>query len=212
MTEFLLNTFIVLVIVIDPVGVAPIFGALTHGSSRQYQLKMAKQGTLLAALILGVFSFAGHLLLNALGISLDAFKMAGGLFLLLLSIDMVFARQSGLRSTTEHENEEAEKKADISVFPIAIPLLAGPGAITTLLLLMGESKGDLNRVIGIICVLLFVLILAYVALLYAGRIMKLFGETGTNVISRLLGILLAALAMQFMIDGIIGSFYNISGS
>jgi multiple antibiotic resistance protein len=206
MTEFVLNAFVVLFVVIDPVGVAPIFGALTQGTSEKYRLHIAIKGTTIAAAILLVFSFTGHYLLNALGISLDAFRIAGGVFLFLLSIDMVFARQSGLRSTTESEQVEAVTRQDISVFPLAIPLLAGPGAMTTLILKMGEASGEPMHMAAIIGVLIGVLFMAFLALIFAARIMRLMGETGSNVISRVLGILLAALAIQFIIDGIYGSF------
>ena len=206
LTDFIVNSFVVLFVVLDPVGVAPIFAALTHGNTNEYCRKMAIKGVFISAGILIVFAFVGQFLLNSLGITLNAFRIAGGLFLLLLSIDMVFARQSGLRSTTTRENLEAEHKADISVFPLAIPLIAGPGAITTMMLLMGEATNHLSWVISLIVVLLFVLLLVLSTLLTARRIIALFGETGSNVISRVLGILLAALAVQYMIDGIRNSF------
>lgn len=204
LTEFIINSCVVLFVVLDPIGVAPVFAALTHGSSSTYIRRMAIKGTVLSAIILILFAFLGSFLLNALGITLDAFRVAGGLFLLLLSIDMVFARQSGLRSTTKSENEEAEHKNDISVFPLAIPLIAGPGAITTMMLLMGETSHQPVWIFSLMAVLVGVLLLSLAALLLAGRIIRFMGETGSNVISRVLGILLAALAVQYMIDGIKG--------
>ncbi|MDH5230227.1 MAG: MarC family protein [Gammaproteobacteria bacterium] len=206
MLELAISTFVVLVVVIDPVGVAPIFGALTQHASQTYRRTMARRGVLLSFLILVFFSFAGHLLLTALGISMQAFKVAGGFFLFLLSIDMVFARQSGLRSTTPKETHEAEHADDISVFPLAIPLLAGPGAMTTLVLMMGEAAGRIEHISIIMAILTLVLVLVYAALMSAAVIMKILGEIGTNVVSRILGILLAALAVQYMIDGIRSSF------
>ena len=208
MTEFIINSFVVLFVVMDPVGVAPIFGALTRGANAQFCRQMAIKGVIISGIILLFFMFAGHLLLNALGISLDAFRIAGGFFLFLLSIDMVFARQSGLRSTTRSEQHEAEKRQDISVFPLAIPLIAGPGAMTTLILMMGEASGRSVYILSILAVLLLVLLSTFLALTFASRIMRIIGETGSNVISRILGILLAALAVQYMIDGITGSFVH----
>lgn len=206
--EQLINTFIVLFVVIDPVGTAPIFGALTRGGDRAYRRRMAFKGIGLSTGILMVFAFIGDWLLSALGISIPAFKIAGGLLLFLLAIDMVFARQSGLRSATVREQEEARFKEDISVFPLAFPLLAGPGALTTILLLLGDAEGDPVHFAGILGVILFVLLLTLITLLLAGGIMKLLGETGANVLDRLFGVILSALAVQFVVDGINTSFLS----
>lgn len=200
--ENLINLFVVLFVVIDPVGLAPIFGALTRGGSAAYRRRMAVKAILLAAGILFLFAFTGDWLLQALGISVSSFKIAGGLLLFLVAIDMVFARQSGLRSTTVREQEEARFKEDISVFPLAFPLLAGPGALTTVLLLVGETRGDASEFWALLGVLAFVLLLAFTALMLAGRLMVLLGETGANVVDRLLGVILSALAVQFVIEGI----------
>lgn len=197
------ETFIILFVVIDPIGLAPMFAALTHGDSEAYKRRMALKGTALAALVLFVFMLAGSGLLKALGISLPAFRIAGGLLLFLLAIDMVFARHSGLRSTTAREQQEAEQKKDIAVFPLAIPLIAGPGAITTLLLMTGPGQESIARLAVVSVVLLGVLLLTLISLSFAGRLMAWMGETGANVVTRVLGIILAALAMQFVLDGII---------
>ena len=202
MLEFVLNTFIVLFIVIDPVGLAPIFAAMTHGGGPDYQRRMAIKGVVLGTLIIIVFSLSGRFLFHALGISLDAFRIAGGVLLFLLSMDMIFARQSGIRSTTTSELEEAEHRQDISVFPLAIPLIAGPGAFTTMLLMLGDAQGDWGQTTIIFAVLLTILGLTLMALLSTARIMSLIGQTGTNVISRVLGIILASLAVQYIIDGV----------
>lgn len=203
--ELLLNTFVVLFIVIDPVGLAPMFIALTQGATPAYQRKMAFSGTLLASVMLLVFYFAGDALLSALSIGIPAFRIAGGMLLFLLAIDMVFARQSGLRSTTIREQREAETKQDISVFPLAFPLIAGPGALTTVLLMSSSAKGAFAFA-GTLAVLLIVLGFTLLSLLHAARILQFLGETGTNVISRLFGLILAALAVQFILDGIHSSF------
>jgi len=197
--EFVFNAFVTLLVVIDPLGLAPIFGALTQGFSEKQKRESAIRGTLLGALILFVFALAGDVLLEALGIGLPAFRIAGGLLLFLLSLDMVLARPSGMRATTVREQEEEEYQQDISVFPLAIPLLAGPGGITTVLLFTGSSAG---QVALFMVVLLVVLLLTLGSLLLAPRVMRLLGETGANVLSRVLGVLLAALAVQFVIDGL----------
>ena len=198
--EFVFNAFVTLLVVVDPLGLAPIFAALTRGFSEKQKRESAIRGTLLGALILYLFALAGDVLLEALGIGLPAFRIAGGLLLFLLSLDMVFARPSGMRATTVREQEEDSYQQDISVFPLAIPLLAGPGAITTVLLYAGgSSTSNLLLFMGVLFV---VLVLTLISLLLAPRVMQLFGETGANVLSRVLGVLLAALAVQFVLDGL----------
>lgn len=199
----LLNMFIVLFVVIDPIGLAPMFGALTRGGTDAYRRRMAFKAIGLATGIMLVFVFTGDALLEVMGISIPAFKIAGGILLFLVAIDMVFARQSGLRSTTVRENEEARFKEDISVFPLAFPLLAGPGALTTILLLLGDVQGNPWMFAGMLGVLLTVLGITLIALLLAGPIFKLLGETGANVLDRLFGVILAALAAQFVLDGLV---------
>jgi multiple antibiotic resistance protein len=206
MWDILLSAFVTLLIVIDPVGVAWLFMALTHDADHAVRRRMALRAILLAGMLLLVFYFSGDLLLRWLGISLPAFKIAGGILLLLLSVDMVFARQSGLRSTTSAETEEAEHKKDISVFPLAFPMLAGPGALTTVLLL-SASAAHSTLLIYFILILVLVLALALLCLLYASWLNRLLGETGANVISRMLGLILAAMAVQFVIDGVKQVFY-----
>ena len=144
MLELFLNPFIALFVMIDPVGVATLFTALTFGEVEAYRRRMALKGTFISATILLLFTLSGDWLLATLGIGLPAFRIAGGILLFFLAIDMVLARDSGLRSTTLRENEEAATKQDISVFPLAIPLIAGPGALTSLLLLTGSSENKLT--------------------------------------------------------------------
>ena len=204
--EKIFNMFVVLLVVVDPVGVTPVFGALTRGGGELHRRRMALKGTALAAGILLVFAFIGDWLLSALGISLPAFKIAGGVLLFLIAIDMVFARQSGGRSATGREQEEARHKEDISVFPLAFPLIAGPGALTTILLMVGESRGQPLYFAAMIGVLLAILLLTLLCLLAAGNLMKLLGETGANVMDRLFGVILAALAVQFVMDGVRAGF------
>lgn len=197
-----IRTFVVLFVVIDPIGLAPIFAALTPSDDPSYRKHMALKGTGIAALILFSVMLAGDRVLKWLGIGLPAFRIAGGVLLFLLAIEMVFARRSGLQGTTALEQEEAERKADVSVFPLAFPLIAGPGAITTVLLMTAGDRIGFALYFRLFVVLIAVLLLTLASLLLASRIAKLLGETGTNIISRLLGLVLAALAAQFVLDGL----------
>jgi multiple antibiotic resistance protein len=194
-------SFVTLLVIVDPVGCAAIFAGFMRGSPEPFRRRMAWQGIAIASGILLAFAFGGKLLLDALGISLPAFRIAGGILLFLLATDMVFARPSGIRGPTPPEQKEAEKSGDISVFPLAFPLLAGPGALTSIVLLMGRASSPLAmaQVIGALAV---VMALALAALLAAGQVMRLLGVTGANVVSRILGIILAALAAQFVLDGL----------
>lgn len=201
MFDLFVDSLIIMLVVVDPVGIAPIFAALTHGETPDVKRRLAIRGTLIAGAILVIFVLAGARLLNALGIGMPAFQISGGLLLFLLAVDMVFARPSGLRFPTQREQREAETKKDISVFPLAIPLIAGPGAMTTVLLMVGE-QGDDPVVIGTVLVVLFIVLLATLLSLYfSTRIMAYMGETGANVVSRVLGVILAALAVQFVLNG-----------
>ena len=206
MLEQLIKIFVVLFVVVEPLSLVPMFGALTRGGSERYRRKMALKSTFLATIILLVFALSGNWFLAAMGITLDAFKIAGGLLLFMISLDMVFARQSGVRSTTVREQEEARYKEDISVFPLAFPLIAGPGAMATLLLLVGEVQGDPLMFAGLLGILLFVLALTLLFMLLTPLVMRVLGVTGANVISRLLGVVLVALSVQYVVDGVKGSF------
>jgi multiple antibiotic resistance protein len=197
----IVSGFVTLFVVLDPIGVAVVGGTLTRGLSAEARRGIAWRGTLIAGVLLVVFAFGGAPLLLALGISLSAFRVAGGILLFLLSIDMVFARPSGIRNPTEPERQEAIQRNDIAVFPLAFPLLAGPGALTSIVLLMGRETSAFGRA-GILAALAAVLALALLALLYAGGVARLLGVTGANVVGRVLGIVLAALAAQFVLDGI----------
>jgi multiple antibiotic resistance protein len=205
MQDLLVTAAVALFVTIDPLGIGPVFAALTRGMDEAHRRLMAVKGVLIGAGIILFFALGGDFLLRALGIGLPAFRIAGGILLLLLAIDMIFARPSGLRSTTESEREEASHRQDISVFPLAIPLIAGPGTLTTILLLMGRTGYEPLAVAAVLGVLALVLGVTLAVLLTAARMTRLLGITGINVVSRVLGILLAALACQFVIDGILES-------
>jgi multiple antibiotic resistance protein len=202
--EFAFNAFVALLVVIDPPGIASVFAALTRNYSEKRQRATATRATVVGAAILLIFALAGNGLLAALGIGLPAFRIAGGILLFLVALDQVFAGPSGLYSRTVREQEEASYTRDVSVFPLAIPLLAGPGAITTVLLYTGGS-GPAKLAVFVV-VLLIVLLLTLTSLLLALRVMQLLGEIGAHVLTRVLGVLLAALAVQFVLDGIQASF------
>lgn len=187
---------------IGPLDVAAIFAALTVHATPGYRRAMAVRGTLIATAILLLFALTGKLLLAGLGISLAALHTAGGILLLLIAIDMVFARSTGVTSTTDEEEREAFNKQDISVFPIATPLIAGPGSMGASILLMASSEGDLLRQAVVICSLLAVLLFTGTALLLAGSIQRWLGVIGMHVITRVMGVLLSALAVQFIFNGI----------
>jgi multiple antibiotic resistance protein len=202
MFEQLLKTFILFFVVIEPISMVPLFGALTRGAEARYRRRMALKAVAISAGIFIVFALVGDYLLQALNVSVNAFKIAGGMLLFLLSVDMVFARNSGLRSTTVREQDEARYREDISVFPMAFPLIAGPGALATLLLVVSEVRGEMTEVALTLGVVMLVLLITLTLLLATNAVMRVLGVTGANVVSRLLGVVLTALAVQYVIDGI----------
>ncbi|HXP95481.1 MAG TPA: MarC family protein [Telmatospirillum sp.] len=202
-----LYDFVTFFVVIDPVGTAVVFASMTTQANETQRRQMARHATGIAGLILLAFAFLGGTLLAALGISLPAFRVAGGLMLFLLAVDMVFARPSAQKNLTAAEDQEAMQRGDITVFPIAFPLIAGPGAMTSVILLVGRAEGQPWSIFGMIAVLALVLLVTLGLLLVAGRLLRLLGLTGSNVVGRVLGIILAALAVQLVIDGLLQSFH-----
>lgn len=190
---------------IGPLDVAAIFAALTTSSDVAHRRSMAIRGTLIGAAILLVFALIGEALLTGFGISLAALRTAGGILLLLIGIDMVFARSSGGTSTTDEEEQEAATKADISAFPIGMPLIAGPGAMSATILLMANTEGNLALQAIVVGALLVILLVTFISMLLAGQIQRVLGVTGMHVIARIFGVLLCALAVQFIFDGILQS-------
>lgn len=187
---------------IGPLDVAAMFAVLTASSDARHRRSMAVRGVLIGTAILLLFAFVGEALLTGFGISLAALRTAGGILLLLIGIDMVFARSSGGTSTTEEEEQEAATKDDISAFPIGMPLVAGPGAMSATILLMADTEGDLVLKAIVIGSLLVILAATLVSMLLAGQLQRLLGVTGMHVIARVFGVLLCALAVQFIFDGI----------
>ncbi len=196
--------FVALLVIIDPIGTAAAFIALMRGVNPEYGRRIALRGVVIAGIVLLAFAVAGDLVLEALGVGLPAFRLAGGCLLFLIAIDMLLAGQPGFRQLTESENREAGGSYDISVFPLAIPLIAGPGALTTIVLLMEHAEGNPLESAWLVVVTAAVLALTLISLLFAARIVAFLGATGVNVVHRVFGILLAALAAQLILDGIAG--------
>lgn len=202
-SEFLWQTFVTLLVIIDPFVVVPVFISLTRNDTKAAKEKTAKKACKIAIILLVTFAFLGDKLLDVMDISEPAFRIAGGFLLLLAAIEMVVAKNTGFRTPTGDETKEAIQKDDISVFPLAIPLLAGPGAITSTVVLMrqAETMGYLMQA-SVIAIVIFVLYLTYLCMRLGDRIMKVLGVTGTNVLTRVFGIIVAALAIQNIISGL----------
>lgn len=187
---------------IGPLDVAAVFAALTSSSTPAERRSYAVRGILIASVILGIFALTGDFLLAGFGISMAALRTAGGVLLLLIGIDMVFARPSGAITTTSEEIDEARLKHDISVFPLATPLIAGPGTMGAVILLMADAQGNVIHQAAVLLALLAMMLFTLFSLLTAGQIHRLLGVTGIHVIMRISGILLTSLAVQFIFDGI----------
>ena len=199
--DYLVSALVTLLVVVDPVGLAPTFLAVTHGLPAKARKQIALRACVIAGAILIGTALVGDWLLRQLGIGVPAFRIAGGLLLFLVASEMVLGVRIDRQSKQAEEALE-EHVRNIAAFPLAIPLMAGPGAITATVLLAGRAGGDPLRVgllIGIIAIIAAVCLLVFLA---AGRIERLLGATGNTVLSRLLGVLLAALAVQFVIDGV----------
>ncbi|MBB4100983.1 MarC family protein [Sphingomonas kyeonggiensis] len=200
MIELFISTFITFFVVIDPPGCAPIFAGLTAGTSVAHRRAMALRAVIVAAIILFGFALFGEALLRALGISLNAFKIAGGIMLFLIALEMVFEKRTERREDRA-EKIKAEEPTDISIFPMAMPMIAGPGSIASTMLLMSQNNG-IERTAVVLAAMAAILVLTLLALLAAGPLMRVVGAKIEAVVSRLLGVLLGALAVQFVIDGI----------
>jgi multiple antibiotic resistance protein len=208
MTELLISAFVTFFVVIDPPGCAPIFASLTDATSAAHQRRMAYRSVMVATGVLLFFALLGEPLLKALGISLDAFRIAGGIMLFLIAIDMVFEKRTERRENRAQavaQGAHSLEAEDISVFPMAIPMIAGPGSIASAMLLTARSDGWAETFV-VLGALLLVLVMTLGALLAAGPIMKKLGRNLEAMITRLLGVILAALAAQFVVDGIRRSF------
>src|ERR1700761_8082449 len=199
MLQQLIKFFVVFFVVVEPISLIPLFAGLTDGANDQYKRKMAGKAAAIALIISVLFAFVGASFLDIMGIALSSFRIAGGTLLFLISLEMVFARTSGTRSTTP-EREEARTREDISVFPLAFPFIAGPGALATILLTAGEVASQPLLFAGFLGVVALVLAICWSLMRATPKLMGVLGVTGANVMSRLSGVILAALAVQFIID------------
>ena len=199
MIDLFISAFVTLFVVIDPPGCAPIYASLTTHANDEQRKSMAYRAILIAGAILVFFAMLGEALLSFLHIDLDSFRIAGGIMLFIIAIDMVFEKRTERREQRAEKIMETDDVDDVSVFPMAMPMLAGPGSIASVMLLVSQNNG-LDRAMVIFGALLLVLLLTLAALLASGPIMRLIGHKGEAIITRLLGVLLAALAAQFIID------------
>jgi len=209
MIELFVSAFVTLFLVIDPPGCAPIYAGLVSEATPRQQRAMAIRATVIATVILFGFALFGEELLAALHIELDSFRIAGGLMLFLIALEMVFEKRTKRREDRAEkiraQNAQTPEVEDVSVFPMAMPMLAGPGAIASIMLLMSRAQGS-EQTVAVLAALAIVMLLTLAALIAAAPLMRVFGDKVEAVITRLLGVLLAALAAQFVIDGLRGSF------
>ena len=199
-TAFLITAFATLFVVIDPPGLVPLFIALTRGMGAEKRRAMAQRACLIAASLLLLFGLAGEAILTFIGISMPAFRIAGGILLFLTALDMLFERR-----TQRREGQHAEPDHDPSVFPLATPLIAGPGAIASVILLVGQAGPAWGGTLAVLGLMLLMMAVTYAFLLASPLLERMLGRTGVIVITRLLGMLLAALSVQFVIDGVKGT-------
>ncbi|SFR10798.1 MarC family protein [Poseidonocella sedimentorum] len=196
---FFIGAFATLFVVIDPVGLAPVFVALTRDTDAAHRRRVALRACAVAAVVLSAFALAGEAILEFIGISMPAFQIAGGILLFITALDMLFER----RTKRREDRADDDDFPDPSVFPLAIPLIAGPGAIASIILLAGQTDGALNFIL-VLLVMLAVIGLALAFFIAAGLLERLLGHVGITVITRVLGMLLAALSVQFVLDGLAG--------
>ncbi|ABC64396.1 MarC family protein [Erythrobacter litoralis] len=205
MTELFISAFVTFFVVIDPPGCAPIYAGLTKDAAPSQARNMAIRATIIAGIILLGFALFGEQLLAALHIDLNSFRIAGGFMLFWIAFEMVFEKRTQRREERAVKVASTPQVEDVSVFPMAMPMLAGPGAIAAVMLLMNEAEGT-DQTLVILGALGAVLLITMVALIAAGPLIRLLGDRVEAVITRLLGVLLAALATQYVVDGIRGSF------
>jgi multiple antibiotic resistance protein len=207
MIDQLLKFFVTFLVVVEPIGVIPIFVAMTIGDTEAARRRMARKGVAIAGLIFLLFALGGGAFLRTMNISLDAFRIFGGLLLFLIALEMVFARPSGSR-TSQTEEQEGMQRTDISVFPLAFPFIAGPGSLATILLAFGPAVDHPMVYVGLLICVFVALVCVLLTLYLASPIMKLMGVTGAQVLNRLFGVVLGALAVQYVIDGLRGSLVS----
>ena len=205
MTELFISTLVTFFVVIDPIGCAPIYAGMTAGAGAAERRTMAIRAIVVSAVILLVFAVLGEDLLGFLGISLDSFRIAGGIMLFLIALEMVFEKRTQRREDRAQKIIDTPEVEDVSIFPMAMPMIAGPGSIAGVMLLTSQNEG-IEAALVILAAIAVILLLTLAALLAAGPLMRFLGAKIEAVITRLLGVLLAALAAQFVIDGLRATF------
>jgi multiple antibiotic resistance protein len=204
-TDFLINSITTLLVTTDPPGLAPIFLGMTAGMSTSQRRQVALRGVIIAFFILAFFAIAGASVLTQLGISMGAFRVAGGLLLFWIAFEMIFEKRQQRHENTKEVALTKDQIHDLAAFPLGIPLIAGPGAISATILLSGSLDGPVQKA-GLVTVIAFVLAIMLVVLMVAERLDRFLGMTGRAILTRLLGVLLAALSVQFVIDGVKSAF------
>ncbi len=208
MIELFGSVLVTFLVIIDPPGCAPIFASLTRGTPPAHRRAMAIRSSLIAWVILLFFALLGKPMLQALGISLASFRIAGGIMLFFIALDMVFERRTERREKRAEEIEQSPEAEDISVFPMAIPMIAGPGSIASAMLWVSRADGA-TEIAVVLAALTTVMVVTLLTLLAAGPLMRLIGEKVEAMITRILGVILAALAAQFVVDGLKQSFPSV---
>ncbi|MFL6752058.1 MAG: MarC family protein [Sphingomicrobium sp.] len=210
MIELFGSALVTFLVIIDPPGCAPIFAGLTRGASPAERRSMAIRACVVAWIILMFFALLGRPMLHSLGISLASFRIAGGIMLFMIALDMVFERRTQRRENRAHSIEGTPQAEDISVFPMAMPMIAGPGSIASAMLWVSRAETPLYTAVVLVAITV-VMLMTLATLLAAGPLMRLIGERIETVITRILGVILAALAAQFIVDGLKQSFPTVLG-
>jgi len=210
MIELFGSALVTFLVIIDPPGCAPIFASLTSGASPAQRRGMAVRSSLIAWVILMFFALLGRPMLHALGISLASFRIAGGIMLFIIAVDMVFERRTERREKRAHAFDQTAEVEDISVFPMAMPMIAGPGSIASAMLWVSRAETPLHVAL-VLAAITVVMLITLATLLAAGPLMRLIGSKVEAAITRILGVILAALAAQFVVDGLKQSFPHVLG-
>jgi multiple antibiotic resistance protein len=201
--DFLKTAFVTMLVTLDPPGLAPVFIGLTLGMTKAAQREVALRATIIAFAILAAFAFGGSAVMDALGISIPAFRIAGGLLLFYIAFDMIFELRAQRKQELASDAVAIDRIRNVAAFPLAIPLMSGPGSITATMLLAGRAGSDWQALTGLMATIALVMLLCYVTFLLSERVAGLLGTTGKVVLTRMLGVVLAALAVQFVITGVL---------
>ena len=201
--DFLKSAFVTMLVTLDPPGLAPVFIGLALGMTRAAQREVALRATIIAFAILAAFAFGGGAVMDLLGITIPAFRIAGGLLLFYIAFEMIFELRSQRKQELASDAVTIDRIRNVAAFPLAIPIMSGPGSITATMLLAGRAGSDWQALTGLMAIIAVVMLLCYVTFLMAERVSRLLGTTGNLVLTRMLGVVLAALAVQFVINGVL---------